>query len=115
MLFPSKDVFRMLKMVHGTISEQLVWPMVHYAQESGNDLICEAILMKYLDEPNTPNVMQVISENEGISTKRRDVGKHTKTVIELLHLMVQQDGNTGTTMAMLVKNWRRTRARAEQW
>lgn len=71
--------------------------------------------MTHLDEPNSPDVMQVISENEGVVTERRDVGKHAKMIIELLHLMVQQDGNTGTTMATLVKDWRSTQARAKQW
>lgn len=103
----------MLKMVHGTSSEHLVWPMVRYAQQSGNDAICKAVLLTHLGEPNTPDVMQVVSENEGIVTERRDVGKHAKTVVELLHLRVQQDANV--TMAMLVKDWRNTGAGAEQW
>lgn len=113
MLFALKDVFRMLKMVHGTSSEHLVWPMVRYAQQSGNDAICKAILLTHLGEPNTPDVMQVVSENQGIVTHLRDVGKHAKTVVELLHLRVQQDANV--TMAMLVKDWRNTGAGAEQW
>ena len=103
----------MLKMVHGTSSEHLAWPMVRYAQQSGNDAICKAILLTHLGEPNTPDLMQVLSENEGIATERRDVGKHAKTVVELLHLREQQDANV--TMAMLVKDWRITGAGAEQW
>ena len=103
----------MLKMVHGSSSEHLVWSMVRYAQQSGNDAICKAILLAHLGEPNAPDVTQVVSENEGTVTGRRDVGKHAKTVVELLHLRTLQEVNV--TLTMLVKDWRNTGAGAEQW
>jgi hypothetical protein len=112
--FPQQqDVMKMLKMVHGTSSEHLVWPMVRYAQQSGNDPICKAILLTHLGEPNAPDVMKVVADNEGIVTKRRDVGKHAKTVVQLLHKCMQNDDNV--TMSMLVKEWRSTGAAASQW
>jgi hypothetical protein len=103
----------MLKMVHGTSSEHLLWPMVRYAQQSGNDAICKAILLTHLGEPNAPDVMKVVSENEELVTQRRDVGKHAKTVVELLYLRESQGENV--TMSMLVKDWRSTGAAAEKW
>lgn len=103
----------MLKMVHGTSSEHLVWPMVRYAQQSGNDAICKAILLTHLGEPGAPDVMKLVHETDGITTQPRDVGMHAKTLIELLHLREQQEANV--TMAMLVKDWRNTGAGAEPW
>jgi hypothetical protein len=100
-------------MVHGTSSEHLLWPMIRYAQESGNDPICKAIMMKHLGEPDAPDVMDVVSANEDIVTTRRDVGQHAKTLVRLLHLLIQ-DGRD-VTMAMLVKDWRSTAATAPQW
>ena len=108
-----KDVIRLLKMVHGTSSEHLLWPMIRYAQESGNDAVCKAIMMKHLGEPNAPDVLDVVSQNEDIVTTRRDVGPHAKTVVQLLELQLQ-DGKD-VTMAMLVKEWRSTGASAHGW
>jgi hypothetical protein len=100
----------MLKMVHGTCSEQLLWPMVRFAQQSGNDAVCRAILMKHLGEPNTPNVLEVCRENDGTTTNRRDVGKHAQTVVRLLGLSGDK-----MTPAMLVKEWRAKPDNAPQW
>ena len=100
-------------MVHGTSSEHLLWPMVRYAQQSGNDPICKAIILTHLGEPNAPDVMQVVNENEGIATIRRDVGTHAKTLVQLLNELIM-DGRD-ITMAMLIKEWRSTSATAAQW
>jgi hypothetical protein len=104
----------MLKMVHGTSTEQLLLPMIRYAQESGNDALCKAIILKHLGEPNCPDVLQVRKENEGITTVPRDVGSHAKTVLELLSIRLQEGKDM--TMAMLVKDWRATKtSNAPQW
>jgi hypothetical protein len=109
----SQDVIRMLKMVHGTSSEHLLYPMIRYAQQSGNDAICKAIMLTHLGEPNVPDVMQVVKENEGIATTPRDVGTHAQTLVKLLSLRI--DEGKDMTMAMLVKDWRSTGVAAPQW
>jgi len=103
----------MLKMVHGTSSEHLLLPMIRYGQESGNDAVCKAIILKHLGEPNVPDVHIVQKENEGVTTTRRDVGSHARTVVQLLELRLSKGEDT--TMAMLVKDWRSTAASAPQW
>lgn len=103
----------MLKMVHGTNSEQLLWPMVRYAQQSGNDAVCRAIIMTHLGEPNCPDVLEVCRQNDGITTNRRDVGKHAQTAIRLLSLRLQEGRDI--TSAMLVKDWRMKSDKAPQW
>jgi hypothetical protein len=100
-------------MVHGTSSEHLLWPMIRYAQESGNDPVCKAIILKHLGEPNAPDVLEVVSQNEDIVTTRRDVGSHAKTVVQLVQHQLQ-DGKD-VTMVMLVKEWRATGAAAAPW
>ena len=99
-------------MVHGSSSEQLLGPMVRYAQQTGNDAVCRAVLMKHLGEPNSADVLEVCSRNEGTTTERRDVGKHAQTAVRLLALKTR-DGQD-VTQAMLVKDWRGKR-KAEQW
>lgn len=103
----------MLKMVHGTSSEHLLLPMIRYAQQSGNDAICKAIMLTHLGEPNVPEVMQVVKENEGIATTQRDVGMHAQTLVKLLSLRLREGRDM--TMAMLVKDWRATGAAAASW
>jgi hypothetical protein len=103
----------MLKMVHGTSSEHLLYPMIRYAQQSGNDAICKAIMLTHLGEPNVPDVMQVVKENEGIATTPRDVGTHAQTLVKLLSLRIGEGKDM--TMAMLVKDWRSTGVAAPQW
>lgn len=99
-------------MVHGTSSEHLLWPMIRYAQQSGNDPICKAIMLTHLGEPNVPDVMQVVKENEGIATTPRDVGTHAQTLVKLLSLRIREGKDM--TMAMLVKDWRASGAAAPQ-
>lgn len=91
-------------MVHGTSSEKLLLPMIRYAQASGNDALCKAIILKHLGEPDCPDVKQVDQDNDGITTIRKEVGVHAKTVVQLLHLRIQQ--NAKMTIAMLTKEWR---------
>jgi hypothetical protein len=91
-------------MVHGTSSERLLLPMIRYAQASGNDELCKAIILTHLGEPNCPDVKQVEIDNEGITTIRREVGKHAQTVVRLLYLRLQH--NAKITVAMLTKDWR---------
>jgi len=112
LFYSPKDVVRMLKMVHGTSSEQLLWPMVRYAQQSGNDEICRAIMMKHLCEPNCPDPGEVVRENAHKTTSSIDIGKHAKTVVQLL--ITKKSSGKDLTLAMLIKEWRATGAAAEQ-
>jgi len=103
----------MIKMVHGSSSERILWPMVRYAQASGNDSVCKAIILKNLAEPNCPDVTEVQRANDGITTDPRDVGKHAKTVTQLLYER-SQDGDL-LTLPMLVKEWRTKPDNASPW
>jgi hypothetical protein len=103
----------MLKMVHGSSSEELLWPMVRYGQQSGNDEVCRTIIMKHLGEPDTPDPLEVCRRNDGITTERRDVGEHAKTVVQVLKLRL--DMGSDITPAMLLKDWRATGAKTLQW
>lgn len=105
-LSPYQDVVRMLKMVHGSSSEHLALPMIRYAQESGNDAVCKAIILTHLSEPNAPDILQVQNEHEGATTVPRDVGKHAQAAVRLLDAHLSEGDNM--TMNMLVKEWRTT-------
>lgn len=59
--------------------------MVRYAQASGNDAVCKAIMLDNLGEPNAPNPTQVQRENDGVTTETRNVGTHGQTVTRILH------------------------------
>ena len=102
----------MHKMVHGTSSEQLLWPMIRYGQETGNDAVCKAIILTHLGEPNAPDVHRLRNENEGDTTILRDVGNHAQTVVRLLEERIAE--GKSMTMAMLVKDWRSTLNTAPQ-
>jgi hypothetical protein len=103
----------MLKMVHGSAGYQLFWPMVRYAQASGNDAVCRAIILNHLGEPGAANATEVQKLNDGITTEPRDVGNHAQTVVRLLQLKVQQGEDL--TLSMLVKEWRMKPDNAPQW
>ena len=103
----------MLKMVHGSASENLLWPMVRYAQQSGNDEVCRTIIMKHLGEPNCPDPLEVSRRNSGITTERRDVGKHAKTAVQVLYTRLNEGNDM--TLSMLVKEWRAKGEKALQW
>lgn len=100
----------MMKMIQGSTGENMFWPMVQYGQASGNDAVCRAIILASLGEPNAPNALQVQKENDGVVTDPRDVGKHAKTVAQLLRDRVE-DGDL-LTLPMLVKEWRAKPANA---
>ncbi|KAL7562089.1 hypothetical protein ACA910_015410 [Epithemia clementina (nom. ined.)] len=103
--YSPRDVIRMRTLVHETHrGEENLIPMIRYAQASGNDAVCKAILMDNLGEPNAANPTLVQKDNDGITTETRDVGRHGQIVARL----VQDAAANGTdvTMAMLVKQWR---------
>jgi ATP-dependent DNA helicase Q1 len=102
--YTPKDVARMMCMIHGDSGEQTFWSMARYAQASGNDAVCKAIMLKTLGEPDCPDVDAVMTANDGITTEQRDVGAHAKTVTALLRYKVLQRENV--TLPMLVKDWR---------
>ncbi|GAX11626.1 ATP-dependent DNA helicase Q1 [Fistulifera solaris] len=109
--YSPKDVMRMLKMVHGSSGEELVWPMIRYGQMNGNDAVCRATLMTHLGEPDPGSSLQEIClRNDGITSERREVGKHAKTLLQILHHR-QQEGDS-VTPAMLLKDWRSRRENA---
>jgi hypothetical protein len=91
-------------MVHGSASEELLLPMVRYAQESGNDAICKAIMLTHLGEPNCPNIKDVVANNANETTYERDIGIHAKVLVQLLELRLRQGNNI--TPTMLAKEWR---------
>lgn len=78
--------------------------MVRYAQASGNDAICKAIILKKLGEPDCPDVGAVTDTNGGDTTDLVNVGRHAKVVTRLLHLKMSEGEQT--TLSMLVKLWR---------
>lgn len=94
----------MAKLVHGTSSEHLLYPMIRYGQKSGTDALCKAILLTHLGEPQ--DLERVANATEGVSTRREEVGAHAKNLVRLL----KDRNNEGKemTMAMLVKEWRST-------
>jgi hypothetical protein len=99
-----KDVVRMMKLVHGTTSEDLLTSMIRYGQEFGTDEVCKAILLHHLGEPNCPDIVQVQRAHEGETTTSREVGQHVQAVARLLRLREQQGKKM--TMAQLVQEWR---------
>jgi hypothetical protein len=101
----------MLKMVHGSSGEQLLWPMVRYAQAGGNEEICQAVILAHLNEP-IADVNELFKKYDGVINEVRDVGLHCKAATQLLHLR-QQEGNE-LTLAQLVKEWRSKSADSPQ-
>ena len=93
----------MLKMVHGSSGENLLWPMIRYAQAGGNEEICRAVILAHLNEP-IMDVDALFKRYDGVINDPRDVGLHCKAVTELLHQR-QREGSE-TTLAQLVKDWR---------
>lgn len=87
--------------------------MVRYGQQSGNDSVCRAIILKHLGEPDCPDPLEVCRLNDGVTTERREVGIHAKTVVELLKTRL--DEMQDLTPAMLVKEWRSKGEQALPW
>ena len=98
-----KDVTRMLKMIHGEAGpgKPAFWQMVRYAQECGGDAICRGTILAALGEEKfSAEVARQRDQEDGNATwVRRDIGKHAKTVTQLLH---HHQGQR-MTMNMLVK------------
>ena len=102
--YAPKDVPRMMGMVQGEANATMFWPMVQYGQASGNDAVCKAIILASLGEPGAPNPTDVQKQQDGIVCEPRDVGKHAKTVAQLLRDRTRDGDNL--TLPMLVKEWR---------
>jgi hypothetical protein len=94
----------MICMIHGESGEQIFWQMARYAQASGNDDVCKAIILSSLGEPGAANPQDVERANLGSTTEEQDVGKHAQTVTKLLQYKI----NCGEdlTIPQLVKEWR---------
>ena len=101
----TQDVIRMRTLVHETHrGEENLIPMIRYAQASGNDAVCKAILMDHLGEPNALNPMQVQKDNDGHTTTIRDVGRHGQIAARLVQDAMEEGREV--TLAMVVKQWR---------
>ncbi len=111
--YSAKDVPRMIRMVHGESSEGLYWNMVRYAQESGNDAVCKAIILRALGELPDDQYKMILSQNEGACSDRRDVGMHAKTVVALLQFKL--NAGDDMTLAKLVKEWRTKPDKPAPW
>ena len=98
-----KDVTRMLKMIHGDAgsSKEAFWQMVRYAQACGGDAVCRGTILAALGEEQfNSEIWRQKDQKSGICNwETRDVGKHAKTVAQLL----QHLGGNKITMNMLVK------------
>lgn len=104
---------RMLKMIHGRSGEELLWPMVRYAQASGNEEVCTAIIMAHLGEPNCDDIEALCRQYDGVITERRNVGRHCKAVAGLLYERIQEKEKM--TLPMLVKDWRSKSKDSPTW
>lgn len=102
----------MLKLVHGSNSENLLWPMVRYAQAGGNEEICRAVILAHLNEP-IMNVDDLFRRFDGVINEPKDVGLHCKAVTQLLSM--RQEEGIDLTLAQLVKEWRSKSTNAPQW
>lgn len=100
-------------MVHGTKGENLLWPMVRYAQSSSSDAVCRAILMSHLGEPIVDDMDELVRQYDGTNTEPRNVGRHCQTVCRLLAQKIQKGEKH--TMQQLLKEWRSKSNDSPQW
>lgn len=97
----------MIKMVHGDSRGAMpaFWQMVRYAQESGGDAVCRAIILAALGEQDIVDIKTARQQGENSAfCERRDVGPHAKTVTQLLQTKISYGEKV--TLNMLVKDWR---------
>jgi len=111
--YSPKDVPKMLGMVHGEQSSQLTWTMIKYAQHFGSDAVCRAILLQNLGEPDHDLEAALQKwQTDATSAPIRDVLSHSKTVLQLLFSLQDEQ----VTMAMLLKEWRTNKKEgAAEW
>jgi hypothetical protein len=57
-----------------------------------------------MGEPDAPNVDALMEADDGVTTERKDLGAHCKTVTALLQNKIQSGQDL--TLPMLVKEWR---------
>lgn len=98
LFYSTKDLPRMLCMIHGDNSEKSFWSMVRYVQANGNDQVCRAIILNCLGE----QADHVVNEN----VQERDVTTHAKTITQLV--LELNRNNDACTLPNLVKKWRCT-------
>lgn len=81
--YSPRDVPRVLCLIHGMHSEGTFWSMVRYAQASGDDRLCRALILSILGEPGARNVSDILKAGcEG--TEQRDVGRHGQVVARMV-------------------------------
>lgn len=102
--YSPKDVPRIICMIHGDSGEHVFWNMARYAQASGSDAVCKGIILMSMGEPDAPNVDALMEADDGVTTERKDLGAHCKTVTALLQSKIQSGQDL--TLPMLVKEWR---------
>ena len=105
----------MAKMVHGESqsAEIAFGNMIRYAQESGGDAVCRAIINCNMGETGF-DIEAAKREEEGIGiNERRDISVHAQTVVRLLQAKTSQ--REKITLNMLVKEWRTKPENALPW
>ena len=105
--YSTKDVARMLCMVHNTNGELSFWSMVRYAHSFGSDAVCRATMLRVLGEPDIAEV-QGILDNDKEGVEEREVGKHAMTVTELVKQVTMIE-RKDLTQPQLVALWRGTK------
>lgn len=96
--YSPRDMPRMLRMVYGEKSEALVWTMIEYAQNFGDDAACRKRLLYNLGELNDDPSLEVDTS----SAAGRDVTDHAKIAVQVLASLKGKK----VTLPMLVKEWR---------
>ena len=98
-------------MVHGESqsAEIAFGNMVHYAQASGSDAVCRAIINTNMGERGYDVSAAKLEEEKLGLLERRDVGKHALTMVRILQEKNRQ------TLPQIVKEWRTKPENALQW
>jgi len=106
--YSPKDVPRMAKMVfsdRNSNSEVAFGNMIRYAQESGGDAVCRAIINSSMGEAGYDiETAKQMEEQMGLHDQR-DVGRHAQTVVRLLEAKIAQ--RQKMTLSKLVTEWRK--------
>ncbi|CAB9528346.1 Bloom syndrome protein homolog [Seminavis robusta] len=106
--FNPKDAIRMIQLMHGegNAAQGFFWQMVRYAQEGSGDSVCRSVILSALGEDavDLETARRKDQETGTALVERRDVGKHAKTVTEVLNSKLNQGEHV--SMSSLVKDWR---------
>lgn len=98
--YSTKDVPRMITMIHGDNGESSFWSMVRYAQANGDNEMCRSIILSTLGEPGVPNGDELMRKGCPQNNAYREVGQHARAVARLV---LESDD---MTCQQLVTAWR---------